>query len=170
MPPQDPLKIVTLRLTNQGQGLLRGSVGVSDGSDWLRISSEPNPDQAERNTQVAIKTVREQRIVLHIDTRGLTPPQRFSGKLTVITNGGAIEVPVRFDLEAQPFPRPPFRGARTPRAMAERMRANPKQAAPLLEAGEVAPPGWATWGGGARVATHRGVAQAEGATGAPSAR
>src|SRR4029077_4930177 len=107
-------------------------------SDWLRINSEPNPDQTERTTQVAIKTVREQRIVLHIDTRGLTPPQRFSGKLTVISNGGAVEVPVRFDLETQPFPRPPFRGARTPRAMAERMRANPKQAAPLLEAGEVA--------------------------------
>src|SRR5262249_14449573 len=34
--------------------------------------------------------------------------------------------------------RPPFQGVRTPREMAERMKAQPKAAVPLLESGEVA--------------------------------
>jgi hypothetical protein len=46
-------------------------------------------------------------------------------------------VPLRLDLITVPVPRPPFQGAGSPRALAERMRANPKPAVSLLENGEV---------------------------------
>src|SRR5262249_8186300 len=44
----------------------------------------------------------------------------------------------RLDLTAHPFARPPFQGVRAPRELAERMKAQPKAAVPLLESGEVA--------------------------------
>src|SRR5262249_13821940 len=59
-------------------------------------------------------------------------------RLTVITNGGIAEVPVRLDLVTVPFARAPFQGVGSPREMAERMRASPKPAVPLLEGGEIA--------------------------------
>src|SRR5205807_8342612 len=55
----------------------------------------------------------------------------------VITNGGIAEVPVRMDVGTVPFARPPFVGVGSPREMAEQMRARPKEAAPVLESGEV---------------------------------
>jgi hypothetical protein len=74
---------------------------------------------------------------LHIDARGLTAPQTYSGKLRVVTNGGIAEVAVRLDVVSAPFALAPFQGATSPRQMAERMRGNPKQAVPLLESGEI---------------------------------
>src|SRR5262249_14520871 len=68
----------------------------------------------------------------------LSAPQKYSGKLTVITNGGIVEVPVRLDVAVQAFSRSPFQGVGTPREMAERMRTYPKLAVPLLESGEIA--------------------------------
>src|SRR5262249_15374481 len=59
-------------------------------------------------------------------------------RLTVITNGGVIEVPVRLEVGGAGFPRPPFQGAESPRALAEKMRAQPKAAVAILESGEVA--------------------------------
>jgi hypothetical protein len=126
-------EIRQLRLTvsNQGKGLLQGKITVSEGTDWLRIM------EADLEGRCALKTARDQQISLRIDTHGLPAPQSYSGKLTVITNGGIAEVPIRMDVGAVPFPRPPFAGASSPRDLAERMRAQPKQAVPLLESGEV---------------------------------
>ena len=45
---------------------------------------------------------------------------------------------MRLDLEASPFAKAPFQGAASARELAERMRADPKPAGPLLESGEVA--------------------------------
>ena len=67
-----------------------------------------------------------------------TDPRTYSARLTVITNGGVAEVPVRLDVAALPFPQPPFQGTVSPREMAERMKNQPKLAVPLLENGEVA--------------------------------
>ena len=75
---------------------------------------------------------------MHVDARGLTAPQTYSGKLTVITNGGISEVAVRLDVASIPFAQAPFQGAASPRQIAERMRSNPKQAVPFLENGEIA--------------------------------
>src|SRR5262249_9012659 len=75
------------------------------------------------------------------------------------TNGGVAEVPVSVEVAVVPFARPPFQGADSPRDLAERMRAQPKQAGPLLESGEVAR--WFTangWGYPVPFATAPGVA------------
>lgn len=123
---------IMLTVLNQGKGLLQGKVAVSEGGQWLHIAADGNP------AECALKTARAQQIPLHIDARGLTAPQTYSGKLTVITNGGIAEVAVRLDVAVMPLAQAPFQGAASPRQLAERMRANPKPAVPLLENGEIA--------------------------------
>jgi hypothetical protein len=123
---------ITLTVLNQGKGLLQGKVTVSSGGEWLKIAEGDNP------AEYSLKTARSQQIPLHIDARGLTAPQTYSGKLTVITNGGISEVAVRLNVGSVVFTQAPFQGAASPRQLAERMRVNPKQAVPLLENGEIA--------------------------------
>jgi hypothetical protein len=122
---------VKLTLTNSGQGVLQGKVAIGEGAAWLKIAD------AGDETQAPIKTGRDQVIQLRVQTAGLVP-QTYSGKLTVITNGGIAEVPVRLDVTAVPFAQGPLKGAASPREMAEKMRKHPKAAAPLLVNGEVA--------------------------------
>src|SRR5260370_12482439 len=110
--------------------MLQGTLKVTEGGQWLRLAGGSNGE-------CSLRIVNDQNISLHVDTKGMPAAQTYGGKLTVITNGGVVEVPVRMDLMAQPFPRPPFQGAKTPREMAERMRTQPKAAVPLLENGEI---------------------------------
>jgi hypothetical protein len=143
---------IRLTVLNQGKGLLQGKLAVSEGGQWLKVADGGDG-------QCALKTARDQEVTLRIDARGLAAPQSYSGRLTVITNGGIAEVPVRLDLTAIPFSRAPYQGATTPRGMAERMRANPKPAVPLLEGGEIAR--WFAangWSYPVEGATARGVA------------
>ncbi len=123
---------ILLTVLNQGKGLLQGKVTVSEGAEWLKIAGDGSA------TECNLKTAKSQQIQLHVDARGLTAPQTYSGKLTVITNGGISEVAVRLDVASIPFAQAPFQGAASPRQIAERMRANPKQAVPFLENGEIA--------------------------------
>jgi hypothetical protein len=123
---------ISLTILNQGKGLLQGKVTVSEGSQWLKIAGDGN------GAECSLKTAKAQQLQLHVDARGLTAPQTYSGKLTVITNGGISEVAVRLDVTSIPFAQAPFQGAASPRQIAERMRANPKQAVPLLENGDIA--------------------------------
>jgi hypothetical protein len=122
-----------LRITvlNQGRGLLQGKVAVTDGSPWLKLT-----DTAETG-RTPIKASRDQDVSVRVDSRGMIAGQAYSGKLTVVTNGGISEVPLRVDITALPFPLTPFQGATSQRDLAVRMRTNPKQAVPLLETGEV---------------------------------
>jgi hypothetical protein len=125
-------RAVTLTVSNGGKGLLQGKLTLSlaSGGDWLRLADGGD------GGQYALKTAREQQVKLRVETRGLAP-KTYGAKLTVITNGGIAEVPVRLDVGALPFPKPPFQGAGSPRALAERMRQQPRPAVPLLESGEV---------------------------------
>jgi hypothetical protein len=130
---------LSLTILNQGKGLLQGKVTVSEGGQWLKIVGDPTVGSApEWSLESKLKTAKSQRIQLCVDARGLTASQTYSGKLTVITNGGISEVAVRLDVVSIPLASGPFQGAASPRQLAERMRANPKQAAPLLESGEIA--------------------------------
>ena len=123
---------IQLAIINQGKGLLHGTLSVADGTGWLRLG------EGKGNGHYRIKTAQQQEITVRVDTHGLAAPHRYSAKLTVITNGGVVEVPVGLDLEVQPFTRPPFQGVSSPREMAEKMRTQPKPAVPLLENGDVA--------------------------------
>ena len=105
---------------------------VDDGISWLRLG------EGRGNGQCPIKTAGQQEITLRIDTRGLAAPHKYAAKLTVLTNGGVVEVPVGFDLQVRPFALPPFQDVSSPREMAEHMRLHPKPAVPLLENGEIA--------------------------------
>jgi hypothetical protein len=119
-----------LIVTNRGQGTLQGTLTIKEGSDWLKLD-------AASSLQCAIAAPREQKIGLKVDTRGLPAGGTFGALLTVITNGGVVEVVARMELVAHPFPKVPFQGAKTPREIAEYMRKFPKAAVPLLENGEV---------------------------------
>jgi hypothetical protein len=121
---------VALTVSNGGKGLLQGKLTVINGGDWLRLADGGDGEYA-------LKTAREQQVKLRVDTRGLVP-KTYGAKLTVITNGGVAEVPVKLDVSALPFPRAPFQGVGSPRALAERMRQQPKPAVPLLQSGEIA--------------------------------
>jgi hypothetical protein len=125
---------VRLTVVNQGKGLLQGKLSVNAGVLWLHAGAEAN------GNQVALKTARAQEVILRISTRGLVAPNTYSALLTVVSNGGVVEVPVRLDVAAIPFGKEPFKEAANPRDLAARMRADPKAAAPFLESGEIA--GW----------------------------
>jgi hypothetical protein len=120
-----------LTLTNSGQGVLQGKIAVGEGAAWLKIADGPDA------TSCPVKAAHDQVVQLRVQTAGLVP-QTYSGKLTVITNGGIAEVPVRLDVTAVPFAQGPLKGAASPREMAEKMRKHPKAAAPLLISGEIA--------------------------------
>jgi hypothetical protein len=125
---------VRLTVVNQGKGLLQGKLAVSEGGRWLHAGAAAEGDGGH----VALKTARAAEVALRVSTRGLAALQSYSARLTVVTNGGVVDVPVRLDVAAVPFGRAPFQGALAPRDLAARMRANPKAAVPLLENGEVA--------------------------------
>ena len=91
---QQTLQIV---VGNRGQGLLQGKVVVTEGKDWLRFASGAGD-------QLNLRTERDQPISLQVDTRNLVAGQTYSAKLTVISNGGIAELPVRLELAALPFP------------------------------------------------------------------
>src|SRR5262249_51333886 len=61
-----------------------------------------------------------------------------SGKLIVDTNGGVVEIPVRVQVPVKPFPDGVLGGAKTPRQVAEKAKASPKEAAGLFANGAVA--------------------------------
>ncbi|MSU78251.1 MAG: hypothetical protein EXS16_09160 [Gemmataceae bacterium] len=123
-------KTVPLTVINQGPGMLQGTITVAEGQDWLSLSDTKPVHEAE------VSTMREQTVRLTIKTKGIAAGQTYGAKLTVVTNGGIVEVPLRMDLAAQPFAQPPFQGVRTQRDFAEKMRLQPKAAVPILESGE----------------------------------
>jgi hypothetical protein len=124
-------KSVPLTITNAGQGMLQGTVEVTEGQDWLSLG------ESKGVTKIDVNTLRTQSIKLTINSAGVAAGQTYGARLTVVTNGGVVEVPIRMDLAAQPFTKPPFHGVKTQREMAEKMRSQPKAAVPILESGEV---------------------------------
>src|SRR5262249_39559626 len=60
------------------------------------------------------------------------------GQLVLDSNGGSFAVTVRAAVPIRPFPHGVLRGAVTPRQIAERAKATPKEAAPYFENGAVA--------------------------------
>src|SRR5262249_23062002 len=55
---------VPLTVTNQGQGMLQGTLTVAEGGEWLRV-------HGSANGQCSVQTPREQQVLLQVDTRGL---------------------------------------------------------------------------------------------------
>lgn len=129
--PAGEARQVTLAVANAGLGLLQGDI-TAFGGGWLGLAG------ADDGVRLPLRLLRRQTVTVRIETGGLPALRSYPGKLTLITNGGIVEVPVSLEVEPRPFPHAPFQGVDRPRALAERMRENPKAAVPLLEAGKVA--------------------------------
>jgi hypothetical protein len=118
-------------ITNAGQGSLQGTASITEGQDLISLAA----DRAVH--ELSVDAPRQQGLTLYLNTRGLPANQGHGGKLTVVTNGGVAELPLRLDLVARPFSVAPFQGVKAQRELAERMKQQPKAAVPLLESGEV---------------------------------
>jgi hypothetical protein len=121
---------VTLTVANQGSRLLHGTLKI-EGENWVRFG-----DSEDGHTST-IKTGKTQAVKVHVNTAGLPAGQRYSATLTIITSGGAAEVPVLFDLAPHPFKVPPLDGSTSPRELAGKMKEIPKQVAGLIEDGTI---------------------------------
>jgi von Willebrand factor type A domain len=120
-----------LKLRNEGMGQLRGT--VSSDVPWLAVGDGPSGPSRHfgclESTTVPIRLVGN---ALRAST------QRMVGRLRVATNGGEAVVEVVAQVPPVPFREGPLAGATTPRQIAEKAKANPRDAAPLFSGGAVA--------------------------------
>jgi hypothetical protein len=124
----------TLELHNGGAGLLHGTVSCAS-TPWLAVGDLPAGPQkyykCRHETTVPVQLVGK---ALRAGSRPLV------GKIVVESNGGMVEIPVTVSVPVKPYPDGLLAGAKTPRQIAEKSRAAPKEAAPYFSSGAVA--GW----------------------------
>lgn len=120
-----------LHLTNLGMRLLYGTA-ASD-CKWLTLGEAPGAP--EKLFQFGGDTLIPVQVVGKHLRAGAKP---IEGHLVVESNGGTVTVTVKAEVPITPFPSGLFAGAITPRQVAEKARANPKDAIPLFETGVVA--------------------------------
>jgi hypothetical protein len=120
-----------LHLANLGQRLLYGS--VSSDCKWLTLGDAPG------NPQRLFKCDGD--VVVQVQVRGRflrAGNKPLEGHLLVESNGGQGTITVRAEVPLKAFPNGVLAGAVTPRQIAEKALAAPKDAAPLFETGAVA--------------------------------
>src|SRR5262249_14443922 len=123
---------IELRLANRGSGLLFGSVSC-EGTPWLAVGEGHGVSgkvfQFLSDAVLPVQ-VRGQQL------RACTSP--IQGRLIIQSNGGNAVVQVTAEVPIVPFREGVLAGAKSPRQVAEKSRANPKGAAALFEKGAVA--------------------------------
>jgi hypothetical protein len=125
------VRTIELHLRNGGMRLLYGTV-ASD-CKWLTIGEAPG--HAEKVFQFGDETV----IPVQIRGQYLRAGNRpLEGRLAIDSSGGTLTVTVRADVPVKPFAGGLFDGATTPRQVAEKSKANAKEAAPYFADGRVA--------------------------------
>jgi hypothetical protein len=116
-----------VHLENAGHGLLSGSV-AAESSAWLSLGEGPG------TRQKVFQTRHDASIPVQVIGKGL----RASNK-PIESNGGTALIFVRAEVRVRPFPEGSIlAGAITPRQIAEKAKAAPKEAAPLFVNGAVA--------------------------------
>jgi hypothetical protein len=121
-----------LHLANQGMGLLYGTVSCQN-AIWLGLGELPG---AQRKL---FQLRGEQVIPIHVRGKELRAGSKpLEATLLVESNGGTIPVVLRAEVPVKPFPDGVLAGAVTPRKIAEKAKAAPKEAALLFENGAVA--------------------------------
>jgi hypothetical protein len=121
-----------LILRNDGKRLLFGSASCED-CRWLSLGD--GPEQKRKVFQFPDQMV----LPVHLLGRRLRAfhkPQE--AEVRFESNGGAVAVLVRVEVTVQPFPDGAPAGALSPRQLAERIRAAPRESAALIENGAVA--------------------------------
>jgi len=120
-----------IQMANQGMRLLYGTA-TSD-CKWLTFGEAPG--HAEKLFQFgsdAMLTVQVRGQFLRAGTKPL------EGQVTLDSNGGTVTVTIKADIPITPYDGGPFSGATTPRQIAEKAKANPKDTASFFESGAVA--------------------------------
>ena len=112
--------------------LLFGSVTCTDGL-WLTFGDAPGA--SEKHFQFGHDLTLPVRVVGDKLRAGNKP---LEAHLSIDSNGGAATVTVRAEVPIKPFPDGVLGGAKSPRQVAEKAKANPKEAAALFERGDVA--------------------------------
>lgn len=123
---------VVLNLENQGMRLVYGSVTVAD-APWLSVGARPGAQQKlfQFGSELGLP-------VNVIGKRLRASNKPLEGKLIIESNGGNVIVPIRADVPIKPYPDGVLAGAKSPRQIAEKAKANPKEAAVSFEKGNVA--------------------------------
>jgi hypothetical protein len=120
-----------LHLANQGMRLLYGSV-VSD-CKWLTLGDSPG------NAQKLFQFGNEAVVPVQVRGQHLRAGNKpLEGHLVIESNGGTATVTIRATVPITPFTEGVLAGALTPRNIAEKAKAQPKEAAALFEKGLVA--------------------------------
>ncbi len=119
-----------LHLRNHGGSMIYGSVIAE--ADWLALGDAPGSPrkmfQFHHDCEVTAHIVRK-------NLRSSAKP--LDGRLVVETNAGIALVLVRAEVPSWPFPRGVLAGALSPRDLAKKAKAAPKDAAILFETGVV---------------------------------
>jgi hypothetical protein len=120
-----------LHLHNQGMRLLYGSVAC-ESCLWLTLGEPPGAPR--KVFQFGGE------LVMPVQIRGkhLRAGKPLEGRLSIDSNGGRFTILVKAEIPAEPFPDGVLAGARSPRQLAHKAKAHPKEAAKLFENGAVA--------------------------------
>jgi hypothetical protein len=120
-----------LHLHNRGMRLLTGSVTAY--CVWLTLGD------GDGAASKVFQFVHDLVIPVRVRGKGLRAGTKpLEGRLVLESSGGETTVIVRCEVPVRPFPGGLLAGAVTPRQIAEKAKANPKEAAAFFESGEVA--------------------------------
>lgn len=123
---------VELRLANEGLGLIYGSVQCDDNL-WLALLNVP-----VGSNRKLFQFVDEGIIPILVLGQNLRAGNKpLEAKLSIESNAGTQTVVVTASVPVKPFPTGVLAGAQTPRKIAEKAKAAPKEAAALFENGSV---------------------------------
>ncbi len=121
----------SVKIRNKGRRILYGSVSI-EGIPWLSIG-EGKPRSRSR-----FNTFQDAPLPMTVFTNSLrTSEKTVEGKLIFETSGGNLIVPVTAEIPIRPFMIGTLAGAKSPRHLAEKAKANPIGAAVLFENGTV---------------------------------
>jgi hypothetical protein len=124
-------RTLTLRLENQGAGLLYGSVACEK-TPWLALGEAPGAPEKVFQCRHALT------LPVQVLGKALRAADRpLEGQVVIDSNGGTATVVVRAEVPVRPYPDGALAGARTPRQLAEKARLNPRGAASQFESGAV---------------------------------
>jgi hypothetical protein len=122
----------TIHLENLGQRLLYGTATCTGKINWLSLGEGGTNQKHFEFTHELLLPV----FVVGERLRASNKPLECI--VEVESNGGSFLITVRAEVPVKPFPPGLFAGAKTPRQVAEKAKANPKEAAVLFENGAVA--------------------------------
>src|SRR5207248_2488493 len=125
-------RTVELTIRNHGMRLLHGTISCAQGI-WLGTGQGAG-------VQNKMFTCTDELVMpLHIRGKQLRGgKQPLEDQISIESNGGTATVQVRVQVPVTPYPSGVLAGATTPRQIAEKAKAQPREAATLFEKGDVA--------------------------------